>query len=63
MIGTGFALADVVTSWDVEGVDVADGTGIGEGESPYAFTSPNVVTGIADAKLQLSSAVKSFHCC
>lgn len=57
MIGAGFASADVVVSWDVNGIDVADGTGIDEAVSPYAFTSSSAVTGIADAKLQLSSAL------
>lgn len=51
------AQAAVVASWDVNGVDVADGTGIDQSVSPYAFTSPSLVTGISDAKLQLSPSV------
>lgn len=50
-------MADAVASWDVNGVDVADGTGIDESSSPYAFTSSSTATGIQTAKLQLSSSV------
>ena len=57
MIGAGCTVADVLASWDVDGIDVADGTGIDEGISPYAFTSPSIVMGIDAAKLQLSSTV------
>jgi len=59
VIGAGCALADSLASWDVNGIDVAAGTGIDEGTSPYAFTSPNLITGVEDAKLQLSSAVNA----
>ncbi len=53
--GAGFSWADVLASWDVNGVDVADGTGIDEGVSPYRFTSPNLLANVSDAKLSLGS--------
>lgn len=51
------ASAAVVVSWDVNGVDVADGTGIDQSVQPYAFTSPNLITGISTARLLLTPTV------
>jgi hypothetical protein len=48
--------AAILASWDINGVDVADGTGIDQNVSPYAFSTTGV-TGIQDARLQLSSSV------
>jgi len=46
-----------LASWNVNGVDVADGTGIDENVSPYSFTSLSLLTHITDAKLSLSASV------
>jgi hypothetical protein len=54
---TSLCHADVIAAWDVDGVDVGDGTGIDEGVSPYRFTSPSTDANISLAQLSLGSGV------
>lgn len=49
--------ADIIAAWDVNGIDVAGGTGIDEGVAPFRFTAPTQDTNISDAKLSLGSGV------
>ncbi len=51
------ATADVLSGWDLAGVDVADGTGIDSGSSPYPFTSTNTGANVGSAVLSLSASV------
>lgn len=51
------ALAEELAVWDVNGVDVADGTKIDESVSPYAFTAGKLGSNVSDAKLTLSDNV------
>lgn len=56
-VAGGTAHGAVLVAWDVEGVDVADGTGIDESSSPFTFTAGTRAGNISDAELTLSSAV------
>lgn len=51
------ASADLLAGWDVDGVDVDDGTGIDEGTSPYTFTASTIGANIGTAELRLSADV------
>lgn len=51
------ARADILAGWDVDGVDVADGTGIDESSAPYTFTAGTQHANVAEAKLTLGSGV------
>lgn len=56
-IFAGLANGNTLAGWEVTGIDVADGTGIDEGVSPYTFTATTFGLNVATAKLSLGSGV------
>jgi len=54
-IFAGFAKGDILAGWEVTGIDMADGTGIDEGVSPYTFTATTFGANVTNAKLSLGN--------
>ncbi len=52
-IGPMMVFADVLVAWDVNGVDVADGTGVDNSAFPYTKTATTLRTNVSEGTLAL----------
>ncbi len=55
VLAGGVVQAGVLSAWEVDGVVVAEGTGIDTGSAPYTFTAGEMGTNVNDAKLSLGN--------
>lgn len=55
MLAGATAQADVLSAWDVDGIDVADGKGIDTSVAPYTFSASLLGSNVDDARLSLGS--------
>jgi len=55
--GLGAVQAMVIAGWEVDGVVVSGGTGIDEGEAPYAFQASTLDASLVSATLSLGGGV------